>query len=126
MTSLTLAFSKGKRFAFDTMLCPAKKVLNPQGNSRRVFLASAEERELWLKRKATQCGFTIEWVREEGQRKEYGAHGEIKGGGMYHTGVRFKGILVVSDSEAFADAFSNGIGSGKAYGFGMLLLYRAS
>jgi CRISPR system Cascade subunit CasE len=40
-----------------------------------------------------------------------------------HT-VHFTGILRVTDTEAFKKAYTQGIGSGKAFGCGMLLLAR--
>lgn len=124
VSSLPRTFSNGKRYAFDALLCPTKKVPNPRGNSRRLFLSSSEERRLWLERKAGQSGFALEWFREEGQSRERGAHGENNGGHMYHSGIRFKGVLAVTDSQLFTDAFSNGIGAGKAYGFGLLMLFK--
>ena len=39
-----------------------------------------------------------------------------------HVGVRFRGVLNVTDKERFADAFRHGIGSAKGFGFGMLIL----
>ena len=39
-----------------------------------------------------------------------------------HAGVRFRGRLQVTDRERFIHAFHHGIGSAKAFGYGMLLL----
>lgn len=125
ISRLSTAFAPGRRFAFDALLCPTKKTARPEGASRRVFLASADERAQWLERQAWQNGFDIEWVREEGQNKERGVHDVSRGGIMYHAGVRFRGVLVIRDSSAFSKAFSKGLGPGKAYGFGLLMLFRA-
>ena len=40
----------------------------------------------------------------------------------YHGGVQFRGVLEVTDPVKFAQAHSKGIGSAKAFGFGLLLL----
>lgn len=42
-----------------------------------------------------------------------------------HTGVRFCGELCVEDPQRFWQAFASGIGAGKAYGMGMMMLGRA-
>jgi hypothetical protein len=42
-----------------------------------------------------------------------------------HTGVRFRGELTVTDGARFREAFQAGIGAGKAYGMGMLMLFPA-
>lgn len=122
VSSLPSTFSEGRRLAFDALLCPTKKVARPDGNSRRTFLASAADRAEWLARKAEQNGFSIEWMREDGQVIQSGVHRTGRGSIMHHAGVRFRGVLMVTDKEAFSNAFTGGIGAGKAYGFGLLML----
>ena len=58
-------------------------------------------------------------VRCEGKqtgRKKDGAAGHE----MTHLAVVFEGLLRVTDANAFLDTLVRGIGSGKAYGFGLL------
>ena len=43
----------------------------------------------------------------------------------YLRAVCYQGVLQVSDAEKFRAAWKNGIGSGRAYGLGMMLLSRA-
>ena len=40
---------------------------------------------------------------------------------MYVTGYHYQGLLQITDSEHFRHALQEGIGSGRAYGLGMLL-----
>ncbi len=40
-------------------------------------------------------------------------------------GVTFDGVLEVTDADKFREALRNGIGSGKAYGFGLMSVARA-
>ena len=58
-------------------------------------------------------------VRPEGKTK-----GRKKDGGsgltMTHLAVVFEGLLRVTDANAFLETLAGGIGSGKAYGFGLL------
>jgi CRISPR-associated protein Cas6/Cse3/CasE subtype I-E len=40
------------------------------------------------------------------------------------VGTAFEGVLKITDPALFKAAFRKGIGQGKAYGFGMLMLMR--
>lgn len=40
----------------------------------------------------------------------------------YHGGVQFRGILEVTDRDAFIQTYQSGIGGAKSFGFGLLLL----
>jgi CRISPR system Cascade subunit CasE len=86
------------------------------------MLTSPEERGKWLMNKAEQHGFKILWVREDGQSKAF----VRKNNGLaVHTGVKFRGELEIINEDKFQKAFCNGIGAGKAYGMGMLMLFPA-
>ena len=113
------------RFVFDLIACPSKKVpVENQKNSKRKFLDTVEERFSWLQRKGVQNGFHVINVGEEILPAISGKHDEQDGGVFYSASVRFYGILEVTDKEKFYHAYYNGIGSGKAYGQGMLLIRR--
>ena len=119
------------KFAFDLVACPCKKVPKQSdsthwkaSNSQRKFLQTACERKEWLERKAKQNGFSICHVSEELLLSMHGKHEEHNGGSFAFKSVRFFGVLEVTDPEKFYHAYCNGIGSGKSYGQGMLLLRR--
>ncbi len=111
----------GNRFGFDLLCIPSKKEKREGKNSRRILLKTEEERVEWLRKKAEQNGFSLLWVREEGGSKVMvkTKHSSTE---AWHGGIRFRGELVVLDAALFSKAFQKGIGAGKAYGFGMLLL----
>lgn len=114
-----------RRFAFDILVQPYRKQSREEGNSRRIMLRTPEERQAWLEKKATENGFRLEWFREEGHNLITGKHSEENGGAMFIGTVRYRGVLSVEDKEKFTKAFKRGIGPGKAYGLGMLMLSRA-
>jgi CRISPR system Cascade subunit CasE len=124
LLDMTAILSDGRRLGFDLLAIPSKKVVGEGKNSRRVFLRDADDRLEWLKRKAEQNGFRLVWCREDGQRR---ATVSARPGSSpaVHTGIRFRGELVVTDSTRFKEAFQSGIGAGKAYGMGMLMLFPA-
>ncbi len=124
-TPLLKRFIMGAVFNFDLAACPTKKQDTDGKNSRRVSLRTAKERQLWMSRKAEQYGFRIKWFAEEEQLKSWGRSSN-RINAMWHNGVHFRGQLIVSDPEAFTNAFCRGIGPGKAYGFGMLMLFSVS
>ena len=43
---------------------------------------------------------------------------------MYHDAYHYQGTLQITDAAAFRRAMQGGIGSGRAYGFGMLMVKR--
>ena len=115
------------RYRFSLLANPTKKlrVDNPDGtrkkNGRRVPLTQREELIAWLTRKAGVGGFTInpDALRTIPRGREFfhkpGAHGA-------HSAVEFQGELTVTDSAQFRGTVGTGIGSAKAFGFGLLVI----
>jgi CRISPR system Cascade subunit CasE len=116
-----------KSYRFSLLANPTKKlrVDNPDGsrkkNGRRVPITQREDLIDWLSRKGKAGGFTFdpEQLRTIPRGREFfrkeGAQGT-------HTAVEFQGILTVYDPGLFVDAVQTGIGSAKAFGFGLLAL----
>lgn len=100
-----------------------------QARGRRVALLSEEDRAGWLVRKAQWHGFSIaESERGEPALRISNARTTSwarRGNIARHDGVDFEGLLRVRDPEALATAITRGIGSAKAFGFGLLSLARA-
>lgn len=78
----------------------------------------------WLQRKGTEHGFRVDPGRAQivklgnryGQRRRQ----------TWHV-VQFDGVLEIVDRSAFIAALSNGIGSAKAFGFGLVSVrYRSA
>ncbi len=94
--------------------------------SKRVGIYKDNEQVDWFNRKSEQSGFKIQSVHfskgeeENISKKTPNLTHNIK----LHT-VHFQGILRVTNTELFKKAYSTGIGSGKAFGCGMLMLARA-
>lgn len=88
-----------------------------KSNGRRVFLTRSEEQLEWLERKAQGCGFKVLAVnlRHEDSRGRHADSHRLR-----FLGVVFEGALTVTDRVLFLDALRQGIGPGKAYGFGLL------
>lgn len=119
------SIAAGQSFRFDLLAAPTKKVAEEGAkNSRRKFLRSPQERLDWLSRKAEQAGFSLVQVQENTSETIAGKHEEDAGGRFYCHAMSYQGILTVKDREKFHAAWKNGIGSGRAYGQGMLLLAR--
>ena len=98
---------------------------NPSRKHRhqRLAIVDREEQFQWLKRKAHASGFKIvnpDLLSASGDavhRFDYRGHTAT----LY--GVDFTGTLTVTDRERFTEAFRTGIGTAKAFGFGMLVLH---
>lgn len=117
------AMQEGQVWGFDLLTMPFKKVPDGENrNSRRRVLRTQEERLVWLNRKAEQNGFAILEAQESAGEKESAVHPAEKGGKLYLDSYRYSGTLQITNEEQFKQALRHGIGPGKAYGLGMLLL----
>lgn len=115
------------RYRFSLLANPTKKLRldNPDGtrkkNGRRVPLTQREELIAWLERKAEAGGFAInsDSLRTIPRGREFfhktGAQGT-------HTAVEFQGELTVTNPAQFRATVAAGIGSAKAFGFGLLVI----
>lgn len=125
VTSWLESMENGQLWSFDLIAAPTKKVASEgKKNSQRRILRQPQERQEWLERKAVQHGFSIIQAQEQEQLHICGRHKADKGGVMYHDAYHYQGILQITDGEAFRRAMQTGIGSGKAYGFGMMMVKR--
>lgn len=91
-------------------------------NGRRVPLTQREDLIAWLQRKAEAGGFNVnaDSLRTIPRGREFfykdgTAHGT-------HTAVEFQGELTVTHPAQFRATVAAGIGSAKAFGFGLLIL----
>lgn len=109
--------------SFSLLACPAKKVKGEGKNSKRILLRGAEERAAWLCQQGEKYGFEVMEVHEAA--KEQTLFGTKASGDFHLAGVPFEGVLRVTDANLFCQAFQHGIGSEKAYGFGMLMIKKA-
>ncbi|MBV9470704.1 MAG: type I-E CRISPR-associated protein Cas6/Cse3/CasE, partial [Abitibacteriaceae bacterium] len=141
-------FRAGQRLAFRLRCNPTVK-----RNGKRVGLYQEEERRAWLNRKAQENGFRVlhAVLREAGpqplgeiwrdpgptadDREPLQFRVPLKGGDRIDStrvpnraafsAAQFDGGLTILDPAVFKDALCAGIGSGKAFGFGLLSLARA-
>jgi CRISPR system Cascade subunit CasE len=112
----------GQRFTFRLRANPTKRLGQSAGNDKgkRVGLYAVDEQIQWLNRKAEGGGFAVESVLPTQQHRSDDRKHDLK-----FFSVQFDGILWVTDAAQFALVLANGIGSGKAFGFGLLSVARA-
>jgi len=129
----------GQRLRFRLRANPTKKVdtkTGPDGkkkNGRRIALTNSEDRIAWLERKGEQHGFKLVDVEFSTGRSSAVldlTEGRATGNrlspdgkpasGLTFGSVVFEGLLEVSERGLFVEALKHGIGSGKAFGFGLL------
>jgi CRISPR system Cascade subunit CasE len=122
-------FLKHERYRFDLHANPTKKIRvghdgegTRKKNGKRVPVTSEDELRSWLSRKAEAGGFRVIESSETEISKPFRQPFRKNGVMGHHAGVAFKGILKVAELSSFQETFCNGIGSAKAFGFGMLVL----
>jgi CRISPR system Cascade subunit CasE len=121
-------FFENRRYRFSLLANPTKKlrVDNPNGsrkkNGRRVPVTQRGELIAWLQHKAEAGGFGInaDSLRTIPRGREFFHKDGISHG--THSAVEFQGELTVNDPAQFRTVVAAGIGSAKAFGFGLLIL----
>lgn len=116
------ALEVGQYWGFDLVAAPSKKVSDGGKNSKRRILRSEAERQAWLSQKATASGFTVVQATEQCSVSTTGKHPVDNGGKMHHNAFHYQGVLYITNAELFRRAIQDGIGPGKAYGFGMMMI----
>jgi CRISPR system Cascade subunit CasE len=132
--AIPLSFFDYQRYRFDLRANPTRKVskLDKNGNltknGRRQALLRPEDQFAWLARKADDSGFRVldspPVVADPTVSHIFRIPKTHRSG--LHLGVTFRGLLEVTNREQFQETCLKGIGSAKAFGFGMLLLKPAS
>ncbi len=114
--AVDLRLQSGQQLAFRLRANPTKRLSAGKGNKgKRIGLYKIEEQIKWLQRKGTDHGFTIQTAMPTQQQRVDDHRQNLK-----FFSVQFDGILQVTDPTTFLASIQNGIGSGKAFGFGML------
>lgn len=121
----------GAVFAFRLRANPTKRIhrVEPGGRLQkgaRVGLRALPEQLAWLRRKAEAHGFELPVDGAGVPVVVDQEHGTVfgRGRGLVFDGVTFEGRLAVRDAARFREALVDGIGSGKAFGFGLLTIAR--
>jgi len=115
---VALHLQAGQCLAFRLRANPTKRLSAGKGKiGKRIGLYKLEEQIHWLQRKSEQHGFVVHSTMPTQQQRidQQGADRDLK-----FFSVQFDGVLQVTDPVAFLAAIQAGIGSGKAFGFGLL------
>ncbi len=107
-------FPPGRRLRFRLLANPTVKK-----EGQRHGLLREPEQLAWLARKAADAGFRIDPDAVRLVPLGTARSGRGKGQRSWF-GVRFEGTLAVTDPTTFVEALRCGVGSGKAFGFGLL------
>ena len=123
-------FTKGQQLRFRLLANPTKrfsknscerdgKPVAEKWVGKRVPVP-AEQLEEWLTRRATAAGFSIDKDSLTIQPGYVSVNKTPSNQGQRLRSVRYDGILDVTDPALLEEAIVRGIGSGKAFGFGLL------
>lgn len=129
------SITAGQRLLFRLRANPTKRLSDRETThpdrwrGKRVDIRREEDQLTWLANKGPQAGFTLLTIRTSPNVQDArtsGINDRITGkpttgqGRLTFASVTFEGRLQVTDLTAFLDALQHGIGSGKAFGFGLL------
>lgn len=115
---ISLNFLAHQAYRFQIKTNPT---MRRNSDRRRLPIYQENRLRLWMERKAEDAGFRI-----ADNSLIIGApideHFTRKGKRGKHVSVDFQGVLNVTNHDRFRKAFCVGIGSAKAFGFGLLML----
>lgn len=125
--TITDSFYGYEQYRFSLLANPTRKrvVRDADGvkkkNGRREPITRREDLVEWIKRKGEQHGFAVELASLKTIPRPRQSFLK-KGKGGTHSATEFSGLLLVRDRDALKQAAARGVGSAKAFGFGMLCL----
>ena len=119
----TVLIRKDDRLRFRLLANPTVK----RDGKRHGLLQESQQIE-WIQRKAASGGFKCEPldldVMSVGRYQSCRRNGSSRSMVSHHA-VRFEGVLRVTEPVTFIETIEVGIGSAKAFGFGLLSIARA-
>ncbi|MGH9753257.1 MAG: type I-E CRISPR-associated protein Cas6/Cse3/CasE [Blastocatellia bacterium] len=122
----------GQRLRFRLLANPTKRVSakntdeDARWRGKRIELRGEEDQIAWLRRKGEAAGFRllaarvnrdVPNVQTAPRSKTFGSREKSR---LSFGSALFNGELEITDAERFRQSLSDGVGSGKAYGFGLL------
>lgn len=133
-------FVAGQYLLFSLIANPTRKERRKEENKngRRVSLIKGVEGSEEAHKQTCIEGLLKEWIQQKGDQngfqvldvdaktnwlsatKQEDGKAIARKQDIPHFAVHYKGLLKVSDPEALKAALASGIGSGKAFGFGLL------
>lgn len=118
MKEVAVSFLEHDRYRFQLKANPT---MRRKEDGRRLGLFKEDLLLEWMKRKGDINGFVADEsaLAVGAPMEERFRHNDVVG---RHIAVDFQGLLMVKDRELFKKAFEEGIGSAKAFGFGLLML----
>ena len=109
----------GMEVEFSIDAVPMRKVGAKDGRkAKRTFLYSDKEREAWITTRLYAAGLMVTDV----ESVSLDSHIQKGPETFPKQGVRFSGSAIVHNSRLLHNALASGIGDGKAYGYGMLIV----
>jgi len=103
-----------------TKRLPANRVEASRWNGKRIVFRAEAEQIAWLIRKGEAGGFRLAQHSVTPEIKQTGDGKPASPGRLTFGSVLFAGELVITDADRFRATLRQGIGSGKAFGFGLL------
>jgi CRISPR system Cascade subunit CasE len=131
----TVTIQRGECFSFRVVANPTvKRRIDGKKNGRRDACITDAQQLAWLVRKGEHGGFRLVQSTDDFTAgapqvivvplgRHFAVHAQSEGQ-LCHYGVRFDGLLQVTDPSEFIRAMECGVGSGKAFGYGLLSIAR--
>lgn len=125
-TRVETEFLPNQSFYFRLLASPVRRLMSPEAIMARGHQCvsrqpPAEWTQAWIEKRAKDSGFMITELIFDLSKVQVRRDRRV----FTLKSVQFDGQLQVTNPDAFAQAWSDGIGTKKAFGFGLLSLQRA-
>ncbi|MCL4414587.1 MAG: type I-E CRISPR-associated protein Cas6/Cse3/CasE [Actinobacteria bacterium] len=107
--------SAGQEYRFEVVAAPTMR----KATTRQVVPLPPEVWQHWLARHLEPCEIVEGEATPEEPVRGYDRN---RHAAIFHPAARFSGRLQVTDASAFARLLRDGVGRGRAYGLGMLVV----
>lgn len=91
-----------------------------KSNQRKRFSLHREELDQWVDNKLSGIGITVRTRSIIDEGTKVSNRGDMK---CFHSSILVNGMLDIDDVDKFLQVIHNGIGHGKAFGFGMMNIF---
>jgi len=112
-------YASGQTLVFRLRANPTRR---DNHTKKREGVLTEDKQRKWLERKGREGGFEVlsVTITDESFKRAFRGHPGDDAEPMSHLAIRYDGVLRVTDPDAFRKTIIAGIGSGKAFGFGLL------
>jgi len=117
---IEIVLDAGRTYPFEALLVPTRKTRDAGGKLMEIPIAANADRRAWLTAVCARFGGSVGFCQWFNRDRVQFHHGD--GHKITLQPAQVKGMIVLTDPPAFTEMLLRGLGRGKAFGYGLLVL----